>query len=145
MNTGTPGKEEARLSEPTVNSNQIVRQPLWWAYVIAVISTGAVIILLLGLDSSAPNRPMLILFVIPIILSAYVGGAGPGLLSTFLVAVSTYLFSKPGDVLSYLISFDFVQWMTLITAGVLISLLNEALHRSRLRAELSERLRVIKN
>jgi signal transduction histidine kinase len=146
MNTGTLGKkEEARPAEPTVNFNQIVRQPLWRAYVLAVISTGATIILLLGLDSSAPNRSMLILFVIPIILSAYVGGAGPGLLSTFLVAVSTYVFSEPGDVLSYLISFDFVQWVTLITAGVLISLLNEALHRSRLRAELSERLRLAEN
>jgi signal transduction histidine kinase len=120
-------------------------RPLWWAYVLAVISTAATIILLLGLDSWAPNRPPLILFVIPIILSAYVGGAAPGLLSTFLVAVSTYFLSRPGDVLAYLISFDFVQWVTLIIAGVLISLLNEALHRSRLRAELSERLRLAEN
>ena len=120
-------------------------RPLWWAYMLAVISTVATIILLLGLDSWAPNRPPLILFVIPIILSAYVGGAAPGLLSTFLVAVSTYFLSRPGDVLAYLISFDFVQWVTLIIAGVLISLLNEALHRSRLRAELSERLRLAEN
>jgi signal transduction histidine kinase len=120
-------------------------RPLWWAYMLAVISTVATIILLLGLDSWASNRPPLILFVIPIILSAYVGGAAPGLLSTFLVAVSTYFLSRPGDVLAYLISFDFVQWVTLIIAGVLISLLNEALHRSRLRAELSERLRLAEN
>src|SRR6266511_1996886 len=78
MNTGTPSKEEARPSEPTVNSNQIVRQPLWWAYVLAVVSTSATMILLLSLDAWTPNRPTLILFVIPIILSAYVGGAGPG-------------------------------------------------------------------
>ena len=139
MNTGTPGKEEAR---PTVNSNQTVRQRLWWAYVLAVVSTSATMILLLSLDAWTPNRPTLILFVIPIIFSAYVGGAGPGLLSTFLAAVSTYFFSSPADVLSYLISFDFAQWLTLIVAGILISLLNEALHRSRLRAELSERLRL---
>src|SRR5919106_682080 len=120
-------------------------RPLWWAYMLAVISTAATIILLLGLDSWASNRPPLILFVIPIILSAYVGGAAPGLLSTFLVAVITYFLSRPGDVLAYLISFDFVQWVTLIIAGVLISLLNEALHRSRLRAELSERLRLAEN
>ena len=128
-----------------VNSNQIVRQPLWWAYGLAVISSVATMILLLGFDSPLPNRPPLILFVIPIIISAYVGGAGPGLLSTCLVAVSAYFLSRPGDVLSYLISFDFAQWLTLIIAGVLISLLNEALHRSRLRAELSERLRLAEN
>ncbi len=40
---------------------------------------------------------------------------------------------------------DFVQWLTLIVAGILISLLNEALHRSRLRAELSEKLRLTEN
>jgi len=102
-------------------------------------------ILLLGLDAWALNQPTLILFVIPIILSAYVGGAGPGLLSTFLAAVSTYFLSGPGDIPSYLISFNFVQWLTLIIAGVLISLLNEALHRSRLRAERSESLRLAEN
>jgi signal transduction histidine kinase len=54
--------------------------------------------------------------------------------------VSTYFLSTPGGILSYLIPFDFVQWVTLIITGVLISLLNEALHQSRLRAEMSERL-----
>jgi signal transduction histidine kinase len=145
MITGTYRKEGSAPSDPTVNSTQTVRQPAWWTYVLAVISTAATIILLLGLDSSAANRATLILFVIPIILSAYVGGAGPGLLSTILVAMSTYFLSTPPDVLSYLVSFDFVQWLTLITAGVLISLLNEALHRARLRAELSERLRLAEN
>jgi len=100
---------------------------------------------LLGLDAWALDQPTLILFVIPIILSAYVGGAGPGLLSTFLAGVSTYFLSGPGDIPSYLISFNFVQWLTLIIAGVLISLLNEALHRSRLRAERSESLRLAEN
>ena len=145
MNTGTPRNEEIRPSEPKVNSNPSVRQPSWRAYVLAVLSTSATMILLLGLDAWALNQPTLILFVIPIILSAYVGGAGPGLLSTFLAAVSTYFLSGPGDIPSYLISFNFVQWLTLIIAGVLISLLNEALHRSRLRAERSESLRLAEN
>jgi signal transduction histidine kinase len=145
MNTGTARNEEPQPPKPKVNSSQAVRQPLWWAYVLAVVSTSATMILLLSLDAWTLNRPTLILFVIPIILSAYVGGAGPGLLSTVLAAVSTYFFSRPADVLSYLISFDFVQWLTLIIAGILISLLNEALHRSRLRAELSEKLRLAEN
>jgi hypothetical protein len=140
MNTGTPSNEETRPPELKVNANQTVRQPLWWTYVLAVTSTVMIIILHLGLDSWAPNRPILILFVIPIIVSAYVGGVGPGLASTFVAAVSTYFLSTPGGILSYLIPFDFVQWVTLIITGVLISLLNEALHQSRLRAEMSERL-----
>ena len=145
MNTGTPRNEEIRPSEPKVNSNPSVRQPSWRAYVLAVLSTSATMISLLGLDAWALDQPTLILFVIPIILSAYVGGAGPGLLSTFLAGVSTYFLSGPGDIPSYLISFNFVQWLTLIIAGVLISLLNEALHRSRLRAERSESLRLAEN
>src|SRR5437762_3162945 len=145
MNTDVARNEEPRPSEPKVYSDQTVRQPLQWAYVLAVVSTSATMILLLSLDTWTLNRPTLILFVIPIILSAYFGGAGPGLLSTVLAAVSTYFFSRPADVLSYLISFDFIQWLTLIVAGILISLLNEALHRSRLRAERSESLRLAEN
>jgi signal transduction histidine kinase len=120
-------------------------RPLWWAYVLAVISTAATIIVRLALDSWAPNWPMLILFVIPIVFSAYVGGAGPGLLSTFVAAVSTYFLLRPGNIPFYSISFDFAQWVTFIIAGVLISLLNGALHRSRLRAEMGERLRFADN
>ena len=145
MNTGVARNEEPQPPEPKVYSYQTVRQPLQWAYVLAVVSTSATMILLLSLDAWTLNRPTLILFVIPIILSAYVGGAGPALLSTVLAAVGTYFFSRPADVFSYLISFDFVQWLTLIVAGILISLLNEALHRSRLRAELSEKLRLTEN
>jgi signal transduction histidine kinase len=132
MSTSTATNEEAQPRPPQlkVNSSKNVRQPLWWVYVLAVISTVATIILRLALDPWALNRPMLILFVIPIILSAYVGGAGPGLVSTFVAAVSAYFLLRPGDI----DSFDFVEWVTLIIAGVLISLLNEALHRSRIRA-----------
>ena len=142
MSSDTARNEEARPPKLQVNSNQTARQPLWWAYVLAVVSTVATMIVLLGLDAWTLNRPTLILFVIPIILSAYVGGGGPGLLSTFLAAVSTYFLSTAVVLPDYLISFDFVQWVTLIIAGVIISLLNEALHRSRLRAEVSERLRL---
>src|SRR6266576_641987 len=145
MNTDVARNEEPQPPEPKVYSYQTVRQPLQWAYLLAVVSTSATMILLLSLDAWTLNRTTLILFVIPIILSAYVGGAGPALLSTVLAAVGTYFFSRPADVFSYLISFDFVQWLTLIVAGILISLLNEALHRSRLRAELSEKLWLTEN
>lgn len=145
MNSETTGNAEPRPAQPEVKSHQTARLPLGWAYVVAVLSTAATLILLLGLDAWTLKRPTLMLFVIPIILSAYVGGAGPGLLSTFLAAASTYFLSTPADIPEYVISFEFVQWVTLILAGVLISLLNEALHQSRLRAELSESLRLAEN
>src|SRR6266404_6950955 len=107
MNTGTPRNEEIRPSEPKVNSNPSVRQPSWRAYVLAVLSTSATMISLLGLDAWALDQPTLILFVIPIILSAYVGGAGPGLLSTFLAGVSIYFLSGPGG---HSLLFNFIQF-----------------------------------
>jgi signal transduction histidine kinase len=120
-----------------VNDYQTLRQPPW-SYVVAVVSTVVIITLVVGLDSWMRERPALILFVIPIIFSAYVGGAGPGLASTFVTAASTYFLS------TYLIPFDWVQWVSLMIVGVLISVLNEALHRSR-RAEMGERLGVAEN
>jgi signal transduction histidine kinase len=82
--------------------------------------------------------PALILFVIPIIFSAYVGGAGAGLASSLVTAASTHFLSP------FLIPFDWVEWVSLIIVGVLVSVLSEALHRSR-RAEMKERLRVVEN
>jgi signal transduction histidine kinase len=137
MNTATPGNEETRPAELKVNDYQTLRQPPW-SYVVAVVSTVVIITLVVGLDSWMRERPALILFVIPIIFSAYVGGAGPGLASTFVTAASTYFLS------TYLIPFDWVQWVSLMIVGVLISVLNEALHRSR-RAEMGERLGVAEN
>lgn len=145
MHSETTHNPAPRPPQPEAKSNQTARQPLRWAYVVAVVSTAATLIVLLGLDAWTLKRPTLILFVIPIILSAYVGGAGPGLLSTFLAAVSTYFLSTPADIPEYVISFEFVPWVTLILAGVLISLLNEALHQSRVRAELSKSLRLAEN
>jgi signal transduction histidine kinase len=140
MDSDTALHADSRPPEATVDSHETAPRRLWWTYGVALASTAAAVIVLLGADLWTPGRPTAILFVIPIILSAYVGGAGPGLLSTFLAAVSAYFLSTSGNVTASFSSFDFMQWATLIVAGVLISLLDEALHRSRLRAELSERL-----
>jgi signal transduction histidine kinase len=123
-----------RSPELKVDGYHTLREPPW-SYVVAVVSTAVIIVLAVGLDSWMRERPALILFVIPIIFSAYIGGAGSGLASTLVTAVSTYSLS------TYLIPFDSVQWGTLIIVGVLISVLTEALHRSR-RAEMSERVGV---
>src|SRR5438046_5124769 len=89
MNASIASNEEAQSRPPQLkmNSGQAVRQPLWLAYVLAVVSTVATIILALVLDFGAINRPTLILFVIPIILSAYVGCGGRGFVSALLACV----------------------------------------------------------
>ena len=59
MNASIASNEEAQSRPPQLkmNSGQAVRQPLWLAYVLAVVSTVATIILALVLDSGALNRP----------------------------------------------------------------------------------------
>jgi hypothetical protein len=58
----------------------------WGVYALAVVIAAATLLGRLALASWTGDRPVLILFVIPIILSAYVGGLGPGLVCTVLVA-----------------------------------------------------------
>ena len=92
----------------------------------------------MGMDVVFAERPLLILFQLPIILSAYMGGLGPGLLATTAAAVLVDYFLIP-PLYSFHLAYnhDFVQWGILIVNGALISLLSESLHRSRRRAEMS--------
>jgi len=82
------------------------------------------------------ERPLLILFMFPIMLSAYIGGLVPGLISTFLSAALTDYFLIP-PLYSFTISrsVDIGQWFMMIMNGVCISILTEALHRARARSE----------
>lgn len=112
------------------------RYPSWSAYLFAAAVTVATVYVRLALGVTFANRPLLILFIFPVILSAYVGGVGPGLLSTFLAAaiVDYFLIPPTGSFLIAQIH-DLVQWLMFILNGVIISLLTEALHRSRANAE----------
>lgn len=109
----------------------------WKEYGLAVTVTAATLALRLLLAQSIPaDRPLLILFVIPILVSAYLGGVGPGLLSTALIALGTdLLLFSPGNGLAFTHPLNFAQWLTLLATGVLVSVLCEALHRARHRAE----------
>jgi len=98
------------------------------AHGLAVVATATALLVRVALTSWIGDRPLLILFVIPIILSADAGGLGPGLLSTLLVALATDYFVMP-PVFSFLIDqpVDIVHWLTLILTGALISVLSGAL------------------
>ncbi len=110
----------------------------WLAYLFAVASTVATLLARMGMDVVFAERPLLILFQLPIILSAYMGGLGPGLLATTAAAVLVDYFLIP-PLYSFHLAYnhDFVQWGILIVNGALISLLSESLLRSRRRAEMS--------
>ncbi|HTF87620.1 MAG TPA: CHASE3 domain-containing protein [Planctomycetota bacterium] len=102
------------------------------AYALAVILPLAMLALRMALTEWLEGRPGLILFVIPMILSAYVGGLGPGLLSTVVVALTTaYYVMPPFQSFAFGRPLDLVQWLVLLLTGVLITLVSEQLHRAR--------------
>lgn len=65
----------------------------WLAYLVAVLATAATLGLRLALDAPLGGRPTLVLFTLPIMLSAYLGGLRAGLLATVLsyLGASYYL------------------------------------------------------
>ena len=95
-----------------------------FAYGIAVVSTGATVLVLQALGPAGALNLPVIIFVFPIILSAYVGGLGPGLLSTLLsTAASVYILLPPAYSWRIANPIDNAKWISLCGAGTLISFL----------------------
>jgi signal transduction histidine kinase/ActR/RegA family two-component response regulator len=115
------------------------RLPL--AYLVATLGTVAVFYSRLAMGIPFNDRPLLIMYFIPIVLSAFVGGLWPCLVSTGSAAALTkYFLFPPFFSLHFDREIDLAEWIGLITAGMLASLLSELLHRSRRRAEESQRV-----
>ncbi len=92
----------------------------------------AALILRDSMADARGDRLMLVLFVPPIILSAVLGGLGPGLLtsvtSILLVAVVVV---PPSWSVKFPEGNDLLQCATLLLSGIVVSVLSEALLRSR--------------
>lgn len=100
-------------------------------YGVAVLLVALTVLLRAALDASFSERPILLLFIAPILLSAYLGGLGPGLLATGLAAAWTAVFVvEPTGSPRFAAPVDMFLWGLLVVLGVLISFLNEALHRA---------------
>ncbi|HEX4349435.1 MAG TPA: PAS domain S-box protein, partial [Verrucomicrobiae bacterium] len=118
------------------NSSAAVWRQRLTAYAFAIVMSGLTLAVRLSLGSWLGDRPILILFVLPVIFSAYVGGLGPGLLATALSALGVYCFflAKAHNILFFEGSADLWQWVMLMINGVLISLVVQALHHARRQA-----------
>ncbi|MDP2434106.1 MAG: PAS domain S-box protein [Pseudomonadota bacterium] len=113
--------------------------PRWSVYVFAVAITVAMLLARMTLAPSFGERPLLILLMLPIVLSALLGGVGPGLLATFIAACASAWFIPPAAVLGIDALHDLFQWGILIVNGVIVSVLAEWLHRARRQVEASRR------
>lgn len=106
------------------------------SYIIAILATLVTLLIYYALGVAIEGRLSAILFVLPIIISAYLGGVGPGLISTLISAAYLAFFIIP-PTYSFAIEerLNLSQLIILMTNGALVSLLIEVLHRSRVYAE----------
>ncbi len=87
-----------------------------------------------------PNRQLMILFMVPVTLSAYLGGFGPGLLATAITAVGCLYFGiEPVYSITVTRGMDAFLLIVFIAVATITSVICEMLHRARRKAEESQR------
>jgi len=98
--------------------------PRWRAYAAALVLTLVALGLQFVLASTLQNRPFLIIFLLPVVVSAYLGGLWPGLFATLLSSVITAWFVVPlVQSFSFSTPEHLAHWLFLVLLGVLISVL----------------------
>jgi len=108
----------------------IHKLPRWAACLIAVALTLATLALRAQIGVFFSQRPLLIMFMPPIICSAFLGGWLPGVVSTAVAALGTaYFFIPSNQGMRIAEANDLLQWLILIASGLLVSALCEMLHR----------------
>lgn len=132
-NKGGQALESADNSSPTEHSSNWGprRRPAWLRYSMAVAMTGGALVLYLLSSSAFENQPAPIIFLIPAILSAYLGGLGPGLVSTFLgVLCADFFLVPPYHSFRIVHAVDYVRLGSVLFIGVLVSFICDSLQRA---------------
>ena len=110
----------------------------WLYYAFAVSLTGGTLLIDLALISPSKDQPTVTVFLIPIALSAYLGGLGPGIVSTLLGVVGyEYFVAPPAGSFALSNPVDYIRLGALLLIGVMISIFSESLHRSKERLAVS--------
>jgi PAS domain S-box-containing protein len=106
------------------------RKRVFLVFVASVVLSATTLLLRQALAPAFGQRPLLILFVFPTILSAYVGGLWAGLAATaassLLVAYTVF---PPLGSLRIGDPHDAFQWLLFVLSGILISVLSQAMRR----------------
>ena len=110
------------------------------AYGVAVLAVLGSLLVRLPLVPWLGDHAELMTFFPAIILSAYLGGLGPGMLATVLgAAVGDYFFIEPRYSFAIANPGSVYAMGLFLLAGAVISVLMESMHRSRRRIAASER------
>lgn len=125
--SSAPPFHEALLTTLTAR-----RWPSWFMYGLAIVLVLVMFWVRLQMPVAIENRPLLFLFMLPIILAAMVGGFGPGLVATLTASgLVAYFLVPPIQSFTIAAGHDLFQWSLLIVNGLVVSLLSEGLHRLR--------------
>ena len=117
------------------------RLPRWLMYLFAVLVTLAMLALRQQIAAGFGEQLLLILFMPPIILSALLGGFGPGFLSTLIAALGLdYLAIAPLYSLRVESVHAALHLGFLIITGVTVSLLSELLRHALVKQEFNRGL-----
>ena len=94
----------------------------WRGYVVAVVATTATLWFRLAIDGLLGGRPTLVMFTLPIMLSAYIGGWRAGLLATALSYFeASYFLLPPISSFAVASGVERLQQFFVALAGVFIS------------------------
>jgi len=111
------------------------------AYSFAIAISITTLLLRVKMGVSIDDRPLVIVFVLPLCLSALLGGLGPGLTATAITALGIdYLVIPPIEQFKMPHSADLFRLGFLTATGLIVSLMSEALHRARRNSETNRRL-----
>jgi len=110
----------------------------WQTYLFAIAATAVTLWFHTAIDGLLGGRPALVMFTLPIMLSAYVGGLRGGLLATALSYFGASYYLLP-PLHSFAVASSIERWqqLLLVVAGTVISIVNEALHRARRRGDIA--------
>jgi diguanylate cyclase (GGDEF)-like protein/PAS domain S-box-containing protein len=116
----------------------LVSWPAWQLYLLAAVLPLMTLLVRNELGSHFGNHPFVILFMLPILITAIVGGLGPGLFATLIssVALGILVFNAQAHPLP-LTPATLAPFAILAGNGVLLSLLSMMLHQARYRTELA--------
>jgi len=131
--------EDTSSAHTLWNANSFGHSPLphlrWVSYVFAVILPIGLLAIKASITTSIEDRPMLVLLMMPIIVSALLGGLWPGVLATAISALGiAYYGMPPIHSLAIEKSIDMLQWTFLIANGVAVSVLSERLRQTLAKA-----------
>lgn len=117
------------------------KHSFWLVMCLSLGITVSMLILHHSLLRGVNLRPMLVLFMFPVILSAMLGGFWTGIISTLIVSISVNFLTIDGNTDGQVIEpYDKIRWLFFVINGVSISILSELLQRSKSKDESQQRL-----